>query len=172
MTIVYIIHGFIGAGKTTFAKKLEKETGAIRFTPDEIIAETYGQSFSYVEEDRNAHIAVQKEIWEKVEKLIKQEQDVIMDYGVWRKHQRTELAEKIKKAGGKPVFYEVLCELPIMRQRALARNNSGDIKITPERYDFYYKMLEPMDGNEERVTIRTDIVPPSPETKMLSMDPR
>jgi predicted kinase len=33
--IVYIICGFIGAGKTTFAKKLEKKTGAVRITKDE-----------------------------------------------------------------------------------------------------------------------------------------
>ena len=33
--IVYIICGFIGAGKTTFAKKLEEKTGAVRITKDE-----------------------------------------------------------------------------------------------------------------------------------------
>jgi predicted kinase len=33
--MVYILHGFVGAGKSTYAKKLEKETGAIRFTNDE-----------------------------------------------------------------------------------------------------------------------------------------
>src|SRR5919199_1244804 len=33
--IVYLICGFIGAGKTTFAKKLEEKTGAVRITKDE-----------------------------------------------------------------------------------------------------------------------------------------
>jgi len=33
--IVYVICGFIGAGKTTFAKKLEEKTGAVRITKDE-----------------------------------------------------------------------------------------------------------------------------------------
>ena len=33
--IVYLICGFIGAGKTTFSKKLETETGAVRITKDE-----------------------------------------------------------------------------------------------------------------------------------------
>lgn len=32
---VYIICGFIGAGKTTLAKKLEAKTGAVRITKDE-----------------------------------------------------------------------------------------------------------------------------------------
>ena len=32
---VYLICGFIGAGKTTFAKKLEEKTGAVKITKDE-----------------------------------------------------------------------------------------------------------------------------------------
>lgn len=33
----HLIIGFIGSGKTTFSKKLEKETGALRFTKDEYL---------------------------------------------------------------------------------------------------------------------------------------
>ena len=33
--IVYIICGFIGAGKTTFAKKLEEKPGAVRIPKDD-----------------------------------------------------------------------------------------------------------------------------------------
>jgi predicted kinase len=36
--IVYLICGFIGAGKTTFAKKLEEKTGAVRITKDGIFS--------------------------------------------------------------------------------------------------------------------------------------
>ena len=32
--LAHIIIGFIGSGKTTFARRLERETGAIRFTKD------------------------------------------------------------------------------------------------------------------------------------------
>jgi predicted kinase len=40
--IAHIICGFIGSGKTTFARKLEKETGAIRITKDEWIIKIFG----------------------------------------------------------------------------------------------------------------------------------
>jgi hypothetical protein len=33
--VAHIVIRFIGSGKTTFARKLEKETGAVRFTKDE-----------------------------------------------------------------------------------------------------------------------------------------
>jgi len=42
--IVYMLYGFVGAGKTVFAKKLEKETGALRFTNDEWMISLYGNN--------------------------------------------------------------------------------------------------------------------------------
>src|SRR3990167_4812165 len=42
----YIICGFIGAGKTTFARKLESETGAIRITKDEWMVRVFGNKIT------------------------------------------------------------------------------------------------------------------------------
>ena len=39
---VYVLCGFIGAGKTTFAKKLEESTGAVRITKDEWLIRMVG----------------------------------------------------------------------------------------------------------------------------------
>lgn len=46
--IVYVICGFIGAGKTTFARKLEHETKAIRITKDEWIIKIFVNNLSEV----------------------------------------------------------------------------------------------------------------------------
>ena len=43
MPTIYLICGFLGFGKTTYAKKLAQETGAIRFTHDEIMLQRYGR---------------------------------------------------------------------------------------------------------------------------------
>lgn len=155
MSTVYIIHGFIGAGKTIFAKKLEKETDAKRFTPDEIIAKRYGKNLS-VEEIRNANLSVKDEIWKEVKDLIQHGQDVIMDYGLWKKQQRIDMVNKVQELGGKAVIYEMACNPLLMKQRALQRTNDGDTAITSERYDMYYQRFEPMGEGEERITIYTD----------------
>jgi predicted kinase len=42
MPTVHMIHGYLGAGKTTFARRLEQELPAIRFTHDEWMARLYG----------------------------------------------------------------------------------------------------------------------------------
>ena len=38
----HLICGFIGSGKTTFAKELQKKTSALRFTKDEWIIRIFG----------------------------------------------------------------------------------------------------------------------------------
>lgn len=153
MATVHIIHGFIGAGKTTFAKRLERETSAKRFTPDEIIVERYGKDLS-VEEIRKANLAVKKEIWKEVERAVQQERDVILDYGLWKKQKRTELVRNVEKIGGKPVVYRVTCDPAIMKQRALSRNEDGNnLTITSKRYDMYRERFEPMDEDEEHIKI-------------------
>jgi predicted kinase len=40
----HLMVGFIGAGKTTFARQLEKEIGVVRFTKDEWTVRIFGNS--------------------------------------------------------------------------------------------------------------------------------
>lgn len=42
--VAHIVIGFIGSGKTTFARKLERETGAVRFTKDEWMVRLFGNT--------------------------------------------------------------------------------------------------------------------------------
>lgn len=155
--MIYLIHGFIGSGKTTFSKRLAKEKNAVRFTPDEVISKRYGRSLS-IQEIRNANLTVKKEIWDKVKKIVKQKKDVILDYGFWKKEQRIAMTNKIKNLGEQFIFYEILCDPIIMKQRALQRKKDSDIAITSERYDMYYKRFEPMTDDEDRITVWTDSV--------------
>ena len=42
MAVAHLIHGFLGVGKTTYARRLERERSAVRFTHDEWMARLYG----------------------------------------------------------------------------------------------------------------------------------
>jgi predicted kinase len=42
MPTTHLIHGYVGAGKTTFARRLEQELPAIRFSHDEWMTRLYG----------------------------------------------------------------------------------------------------------------------------------
>lgn len=41
---IHLIHGFMGFGKTTLAKQLEKSLPAVHFTHDEIMLTRYGRT--------------------------------------------------------------------------------------------------------------------------------
>ena len=44
MPTAHLIHGFLGAGKTTFARQLECNIPAIRFAHDEWVTHFYGNN--------------------------------------------------------------------------------------------------------------------------------
>jgi len=91
----YLICGFIGAGKTTFARKLEKEKGAIRITKDEWIIKIFGNKIT---SDKNFE-EYDKKVTELAKhiafKILKAGKDVILDEGFWVKSQRDDIKKKI-----------------------------------------------------------------------------
>jgi AAA domain len=86
--IVYLICGFIGAGKTTFAKKLEGKTGAVRITKDEWSIRLIGNDPTidgYKEWDHKICGLSRDVAFQLAEKGI----DVIIDEGFWEKNYET-----------------------------------------------------------------------------------
>ena len=79
---VYVICGFIGAGKTTFAKKLEKHTGAVRITKDEWLIQMVGNDPTIDGyEDYDAKMCgLSRDV---AFRLAAKGIDVIIDEGVW-----------------------------------------------------------------------------------------
>ncbi len=153
---VYIICGFIGSGKTTFAKRLEKETGAVRITKDEWLSSLVGQDPSipkFEEYDRkiceiSRNIAFQ---------FAKNGVDVIIDEGFWAKSERDEMKWKIQSLGAKAVLYYIDTPTDTMRERTLTRNNS-DLQdffhISGGMFDAYLKHWESPSKEEGFTTIK------------------
>lgn len=84
---VYLICGFIGAGKATFSKKLEAKTGAGRVTKDEWSIRLIGNNPAidgYAEWDRKITGLSRDVAFEIAEKG----DDVIIDEGFWERKTR------------------------------------------------------------------------------------
>ena len=84
---VYLLHGFIGSGKTTFARILAKEVVAMRLTHDEYMVLLYGTN---PPEDlfRVYYDRVTEMIWKMTVELIQLNVPVILDFGFWTKESR------------------------------------------------------------------------------------
>ena len=87
MPEIHLLHGFMGFGKTTLAKKLARKLPAIRFTPDEIMLSLFGRT---PENFQEKYKIVDSDIKEKTKIEINKGNNVILDYGFWSKKIRKE----------------------------------------------------------------------------------
>ena len=152
-SIVYLICGFIGAGKTTFAKKLEEKTGAVRVTKDEWSIRFIGNDPTidgYAEWDRKIIDLSRDFAFYLVGKGV----DVIMDEGFWEKETRDEMRRRADAIGAKVVMYYLETPVETIRERVVGRNNNltGDsFKISREMLDNYLKDWQPPTEDEDYI---------------------
>jgi predicted kinase len=151
--VVYIICGFIGAGKTTFAKKLEKKTGAVRITKDEWSISLIGNDPTidgYDEWDAKIIELSRDVAFHLVEKGI----DVIIDEGFWEKEQRAKMKKRIEALGAKEVLYYLDTPIGTIRERVVRRNVSltnESFKISAEMLDKYLRYWQAPSEDEDYV---------------------
>jgi predicted kinase len=151
--IVYLICGFIGAGKTTFAKKLEEKTGAVRITKDEWSIRFIGNDPTidgYEEWDHQICGLSRDVAFQLAEKGI----DVILDEGFWAKAQRDEMRRRTATVGAKAVMYYVETPIETIRERVVGRNTTltqDSFKISPELLDTYLMYWQPPREDEEYI---------------------
>ena len=151
--IVYLICGFIGAGKTTFAKKLEERTGAVRITKDEWSIRLIGNDPTidgYAEWDHKIIGLSRDFAFYLAEKGI----DVILDEGFWAKEQRDEMRRRTATVGAKAVLYYVETPIETIRERVVGRNDiltKESFKISPEMLDNYLMYWQPPGEDEDYI---------------------
>lgn len=80
MAAVHLIVGYMGFGKTFFARRLERELPAVRFTHDGFMHALYGRNLPE-EEFRDAWQRVDALIWKLAEQTVKAGAHAILDYG-------------------------------------------------------------------------------------------
>ncbi len=150
ISTVYVICGFIGAGKTTFSKKLEIETGAVRITKDEWSIRLIGNDPTIdgcAEWDAKIIDLSRSMAFQLIEKGV----DVIIDEGFWAKTERAELIQKIESLGAKTVLYYVDTPIVTIRKRLLERNTKltkDSFIISEEMFDNYLRYWQPLTEDE------------------------
>src|SRR4028119_2022154 len=100
MATAHLLFGYLGSGKTTFAKRLEVEHGAVRFTPDEWMARLFGddppeESFT---EKAEAILELLEPLWTRCLSL---GVDVVLDYGFWSRKERDEVRAGVARLGAR-----------------------------------------------------------------------
>ncbi len=155
-SIVYLICGFIGAGKTTFAKKLEEKTGAVRIVKDEWSIRLIGNDPTidgYAQWDRKI-IELSRDV---AFYLVGKGIDVIMDEGFWEKETRDEMRRRIDAIGAKAVMYYLDTPIETIRERVVGRNidiTKESFKISREMLDNYLTQWQPPEEDEKFILVK------------------
>jgi predicted kinase len=108
MATAHLIHGFLGAGNITFARQLERELPAIRFSQDEWMAHLYGNDprpdeFPILFRRRSELIAW---LWPRCLEL---NVDVILDLNFGSREERDETRGTASALGASTTLCRLTC---------------------------------------------------------------
>lgn len=138
--------GLPGAGKTTLARRLAVELGAVRLCPDEWMAEVGIDLFDEETRDR-----LEQVFWRLAQDLLRQDQSVILESGFWLRADRDE-----KRLGARA--FGVAVELRYLDvsfeelwrriERRNAAGGQGTVSISREQLALYVTFFEAPEPTE------------------------
>lgn len=124
MSIRATLHLMVGlpcSGKTTYAKQLEQELGAIRFTPDEWQLQLFGQDAEHPEHD-DRHSKIEALQWKLAAQLLEKDIDVILDFGLWARAERDDFKARATVLGANTKIHFMDIAHDILLDRLEQRN--------------------------------------------------
>jgi predicted kinase len=151
MATAHLLHGYLGSGKTTLARRLERENNAVRFTPDEWMARLFGEDppAEIFQEKVSTVLQLLEPLWIRCLAL---GVDVVLDYGFWRRSERDHTRQVAEGLGAKAVLYHLRCDDQEARSRVERRNGAGaGLYIAPATFEVLRDRFEPLDADEDRV---------------------
>jgi predicted kinase len=92
---VILVCGLPGAGKSTVAKQLVHELGAVRMCPDEWL-----DALAIDLWDQPARARVEALQWTQIRELVALGVPTIIEWGLWTRAERDALREEVHAAGG------------------------------------------------------------------------
>ena len=156
MPTVHLIHGYIGAGKTTFSRKLAEEVNGVRFNPDEWMTRLYGEDppADQFAERLERVFALLDDQWVRV---VHCGVDVVLDYGFWTRASRDLARQRAGEVGATCRLYALQCSEATARERCRRRNASlqGSLYIAANTFDVLKARFEPLAADEPHVVINT-----------------
>lgn len=117
---LHLICGLPGSGKTTLSRKIESETGAVRFTPDEWIKDIWKEMAEI--EGNTYRDQIEQLQWKIGKHILKSGIDIIIEWGTWGRDERDQLKNEAQALGSKVKLYYLEISRNILKERISQRN--------------------------------------------------
>lgn len=155
MAKLHLMCGFMGFGKSTIAKQLQKKLNAVCLSPDKFMLDLYGRKLT----EKNFRIAkkrVDVVIWKLAEQVLKSGVDVILDYGFWTKVSRREAYERGIKIADEVIMEQVICSMETAKKRLLKRSkgDENELDTNSSCFEMFVGYYEPIEAEEGYTVVR------------------
>ena len=152
---VHLIVGPVGAGKSTFAKKLSRDSLAPRLTLDEWMTQLFRPdrpADGVIEWYRERARRSVEQIWRVAQEVVVSGTDVILEIGLLHQHERLAFYERVEQAGLELTVYVIDASRELRRARVMARNQErGDtfsVVVPLEFFELASDLWEPLAASE------------------------
>ena len=138
------------SGKTTLAKKLEKELNALRLTPDEWHFRLFGQDLDHPDHDWR-HDTIEDLLWRVAASVLGHGIDVVLDFGLWKRIEREDYRRRASALGAATVIHFLEVPADVLFRRLDIRNGLAAetvAQIPPEKLTEWLEHFQPPDADE------------------------
>lgn len=150
-TTLYIVQGFIGAGKSTFSRELSKKTGAIHLNVDTWVSKLYNKKSNYDWNKRFDETVIL--LWDKTKDLLLNGFDVIFDMGFWFKKDRIFAKQLAQECKSNFKHYYIYAPDEILKKRIMADRPPKWAKMHLQNFDENKNLFEEPLSDENPIII-------------------
>lgn len=147
----YLICGFLGAGKTTYSKKLAQETNAVHLNADEWCMKLFSKE-EYEKNWENCFLKTMDYLWKQAAELFQQKKSVILDIGFWTMQERHNAYTQAIQLGFEPIIHYIYAPDNILKNRISQRTGAiADYNLI--HFDEIKKKFEEPNNSENYIKI-------------------
>jgi predicted kinase len=152
---LFVMVGLPGAGKTSRAKEIENESGALRLTPDEWMIPLFGEPMA----DGKRFVLEGRFVWVAMRGL-RIGINVVLDFGVWMKEERSALRFLARQAGADCRLVYLPIDEAEQRRRIVGRTDTAGVSTFPMTEDDLRQFGEEFAVPDEAELAMEEIDPP------------
>jgi predicted kinase len=143
--------GPAGAGKSTYAQRLESE-GMVRLCFD---VEMWRRDISTVPPPPDVREGIEADLQARLLDLVAAGTDVVLDFSFWSRRMRDEYRRLLEPAGVVPetIYLATDRETVLSRMRTRRGSHSDDFVLTEDVVALYFDHFEPPTPDEGPITV-------------------